>query len=126
MLAMPFRVYVILCNLAPVLFFAPAVLTIYSPYGWPFPALGSFFRWFFVALCVTGAVLGLLMALRVRAMRCPECGTWCRFGGTKYGRFYLWLDCDRCGKFVTVGRVTWRITKIPLKGKSAKPPTCDP
>ena len=48
-----------------------------------------------VPLCLTGAVMGIFLALGRLRMLCPFCGKSGRVGGSK--RDGMWMECESCG-----------------------------
>ena len=64
-----------------------------------------------VVLGVTGAAMGVLMALGRLRMRCPFCGTSGPAGANKQDG--MWMTCERCGYIHTAGPAGWRIVRDP-------------
>jgi hypothetical protein len=108
---MPFRAWVFCCNIATPLFVMWGIaLTFHDRTGlslWAYWAI-SLIVW---TLGITGAILGLMKAVGRLKMRCPFCGHRGDMGFRRRDGTQMYMDCPKCGRIETTGRLLWRIPR---------------
>ena len=92
---MPFRLWFYLAKVGGFILFAIIFATFFAPAGSLLEDVRFIALCILVPLCLTGALMGILMAFGRLRMLCPFCGKSGRVGGSK--RDGMWMECESCG-----------------------------
>lgn len=92
---MPFRLWYYLAKVGGFILFAVIFATFFAPAGSALESVRIVAVCLLIPLCLTGAVMGVLMALGKLRMRCPFCGKSGPAGGSKQEG--MWMECATCG-----------------------------
>jgi len=92
---MPFRLWYYLAKVGGFILVAIIFATFFAPRGSTREGVHFIATCLLVPLCLTGAVMGVLLALGKLRMRCPFCGKSGPAGGSKQEG--MWMVCETCG-----------------------------
>ena len=65
-----------------------------------------------VLLCLTGAIMGILMAFGKLKMKCPFCYTYGQVNGNK--KDGMWMECSDCGIIHGTGLLKLKLKAEPV------------